>query len=270
MGVSSYQGTTRHLRKLREDVRCVNKHILDQYQIGINRPGGGTDSDIFGLNSKGLDLLEMYREQTLTPTKMHTKPLIMHQLLTADVIMSFRIWAKEHGLEFIDRDQLKCPRTWRTRATYGGKTFERNLEPDYVFGIRDPKRTPGKDTMYFFLESDRATEPVRRRSNKGRSLYLKYTQYAATHRAGLHKEWGMSNFRVIFITTGKKRRLKEMVEGAKDPEIYSGIGGGMMLFASWSDLKHGSQIYTKDKQIQVEDLLTYPFQTISGTSSILS
>lgn len=107
--------------------------------------------------------------------------------------------------------------------------------PDAIFALQDSKRPQGKNRAYFFLEIDNSTEPLSRNSLKTSSILRKYLSYEAIWKQQLHtKYFGIKSFRVLFITTTKKR-LESMIETyqALDCELND----QMFLFATFGELE---------------------------------
>ena len=101
-----------------------------------------------------------------------------------------------------------------------------SVDPDEVFGLRF---NASHKESFFFLERDRGEMPVKRLRNTDQTYYQKkMLAYLAAHRAGEHeREFGLSNFRVLTVTTTKER-VSQMV--AAQREITADRGSNLFLF----------------------------------------
>jgi hypothetical protein len=97
---------------------------------------------------------------------------------------------------------------WRVTVKAGPGKEQIGIIPDGAFAIEQPERR-----RYFFLEIDRGTMPVCRKSLRLSSIRRKLLAYAAT-RAGrvLRDRFGISGFQVLFIAESIERmeRMREM------------------------------------------------------------
>ncbi len=105
-----------------------------------------------------------------------------------------------------------------------GITTPVGIVPDRVIGIR-PRRNPG-DVRWFFLEADRATMPVERRSPKQTSFAHKLRAYFLTWRQRVVAEF-FPRFRVLTVTTTRER-VRHLTDAHH--RVNQGQGGGLFLF----------------------------------------
>jgi hypothetical protein len=106
------------------------------------------------------------------------------------------------------------------------------VEPDRVFGLYLAGGLPDRREMFFFLEADRGTMPVKRRGLGRSSFFRKLLAYEATWQQGLHRsQLGLPNFRVLTVTTGRER-VRHLVEAARSLNT----GPGLFLFADATGL----------------------------------
>jgi hypothetical protein len=78
--------------------------------------------------------------------------------------------------------------------------------PDKVFGLHFPDAPEGQNRAYFFLEADRGTMPVERKTFDRTSFYRKLIAYHETWRQQIHTQhFGIKSFRVLTVTSGADR-----------------------------------------------------------------
>jgi hypothetical protein len=136
--------------------------------------------------------------------------------------------------------EMRAPTKLTVDVAYKEKRYRLSVIPDGMLALefRDDTETPERSN--FFLELDRETMPVMRKSKslgkEGRqsSLLSKFLTYYAVWRQGLHKErFGWENFRVLTVTTSKKR-VDTMIAAVK--EITDGRGSSLFLFTDQETL----------------------------------
>jgi hypothetical protein len=102
------------------------------------------------------------------------------------------------------------------------------VRPDAFFTLEDSRRPAGANKTNFFLEADRGTMPVIRKTLDRTSFYRKLLAYRETWRRGLHtKHFGFRAFRVLTVTSGTDR-CRNVLQAAKD--VVDGHAGGLFLF----------------------------------------
>lgn len=145
---------------------------------------------------------------------------LSHSLQVADILTRLEADARAQGLSFRlhhdwfgrekETGKLSVFR-WFVRFRHEGRWVAMSLIPDAAFSIemRDCRH------RYFFLEVDRGTMPVVRRSLAHSSFLRKVLAYKETRRAGvLWKRFGIPNFHVLATTKteGRLRRLRIATE----------------------------------------------------------
>jgi len=96
----------------------------------------------------------------------------------------------------------------------------------------------GSNKVYFFLEADRGTMPLTRKDVKQTSFLRKLESYKDTYQNKLQEKYfGINNFRVLTITTGKLR-TENLVEVCK--QNIDGVPAGVFLFSNQLKLKGSS------------------------------
>ena len=180
------QRSVRHTLGLLHKAGLVNRLPY----LDLNRENGSV-TYVYGLSDKGLGDLS---GKALTE---HSQRTLDHELEIAYFHIALKQFCGEQGF----------PLYWQQ------KDLKRTVSPDALFAIRDPKRPEGKDTLYYFLEIERAKSGNYR---DGRSSIIrklgKYYDYYNSNKCA--KEWGdFRQFRTIIVQRTEERRanlLKEL------------------------------------------------------------
>jgi len=137
-----------------------------------------------------------------------------HRLMTACVTASIEIAAKETDITYRSADELLPPNTplgtsFPLTNPYTGKTEERALIPDAVFGLDYPD---GRRRI-FFVEADRGTEPVTAKDFKRKSWIKSYLQYLEfVGRRGYQQTYGLKDTKaVVLVVTTSRTQQREIV-----------------------------------------------------------
>jgi len=126
---------------------------------------------------------------------------------------------------------------------YRGSPNTETTVPDQLFGLEFLDKRPPRNRHYFFLEADRSTMTQERipgmKSEDFRSIKKKMRVYHGWRREtteGLNKsEWGIDNFRVLFLTGESRQRCHNMIANNEDVPPDGG-GWNQFLFAYKKDL----------------------------------
>ena len=116
----------------------------------------------------------------------------------------------------------KSPDSWGVSVPGYGRV---GVTPDAIFGLHYLDRPEGANKVYFFLEVDRGTMPVVRRSLSETSFYRKLLAYHATATGGMHtKTIGLKTFRVLTVTKSPERkRLVSLVAATRKLPNLQGL-----------------------------------------------
>lgn len=108
-----------------------------------------------------------------------------------------------------------------------GERKPSSVDPDEFFGLRF---LVDEEESYFMLEIDRGEMPIERFKNEDQTYFpKKMSIYQQANREDVHgRELGISNFRVLTVTT-TKGRVDEMIASLRN--ITNGNGSNMFLFA---------------------------------------
>lgn len=150
---------------------------------------------VYALDELGYEALEGIE---ITPAKGPDLKNPWHELMLSDTIISLAIECKERGWRFRFQKDLigNAPLSIRAHINYnfpvgGYKTFDGNLEPDYLFAIED---------MYFVLEIDRQTETLLPGNFTTKSYLRSLLQYREAFRSNEFQKFG-DNMALLTVTT---------------------------------------------------------------------
>lgn len=207
---------------------------------------GGSRPIVYGLGNKGETLLAQELGITVRPVSWGERnpPIgrvyLEHALLVSDLMVALELACRKNGRVRLiaGEDLLSSP-----KANPTGTTFKWNVKikdgvklgviPDRVFALEFPDASGNPQRSYFFLEADRGTMPVTRRSLSQTSFERKLLAYEATWTQNLHRSlFGFHRFRVLTVTT-IPGRVKSLVDMCSQLER----GRGLFLFADRSVLK---------------------------------
>ena len=153
-----------------------------------------------------------------------------HALFVADVMVAIELACRKHNnIQLLYEDQLGFnselqPFRWRVNLN---NSLKLGVVPDRVFALEYPDQNGQCKRAYFFLEADRGTMPVKRRTFSQTSFYRKLLAYEATWTQKIHqRNLGINRFRVLTVTTSAAR-VKSLVDACSQLER----GHGLFLFA---------------------------------------
>lgn len=145
---------------------------------------------------------------------------LLHALSVSRALVQVEIECKKLGLRFLNEQalihsypQLKGKKRieWRVQMRADNATERIGVIPDAVFAI-DRKIRLGVLRYFYFLEADRGTMPLKRKSLRGSSIHRKALAYIQTRRSHtLPERFGIPGFQVLFIAKTQKR-----LEGIKE------------------------------------------------------
>lgn len=162
---------------------------------------------VYGLTPKGARVLDQAGTTRVRPDNRNLKRLhLEHTLLTADVMVAFESACRGSAeVRLIAEDELPKdepgPFHWTATVRHGGATRRVGLVPDRVFALEERG-----ERIHCFLEADRGTMPVTRRSLALSSVFRKLLAYEATWTQGIHRtRFGFHRFRVLTVTQSPER-----------------------------------------------------------------
>jgi Replication-relaxation len=222
---------------------------------------GGSESIVYGLGTKGAKLLAGIAEPCLrfdwTERNQSAKQLhLQHTLLISDVMVVLEKACVHNGnVRLIREDELAATVKFRDpfRWTVNVDSHRLGLRPDKVFGLEDAK---ADEMTFHFLEADRGTMPISRRSLSQSSFRRKLLAYEATWTQNIHRaRLGLHRFRVLTVTNSAER-VQHLMEAC----AHLKRGHGLFLFADADSFRRHA------------DPLSFPWHTAhpGKTASLLS
>jgi DNA-binding Lrp family transcriptional regulator len=213
---------------------------------------GGTRAIAYGVGNKGAALL--HRELGLAPPKFSWGEknravrgiFLEHALLVADIMVALELACRETGIRLLTEAELtpmgkgtgeRQPFQWKVKINDGTKL---GVIPDRVFALEFPDQSGANNRAYFFLEADRGTMPVKRRTLSQISFYRKLLAYEATWSQSIHRtKFGFNRFRVLTVTTSPMR-VNSLVKACSQLQR----GHGLFLFSDQTIFKKPESIFT--------------------------
>lgn len=191
---------------------------------------GGSRHMVYGLGSKGAKLLsqefgDAFGEQKWSEKNRSAgRMFLAHALLVSDVLVAFQLACQAAGVRYIAQHEL-FPTAIRWSVTIeGGRKL--GVLPDAAFALERMRSDGTTERAYFFLEADRGTMPVARKSLAQTSFRRKFVAYEATWSHGIHRSrFGLNRFRLLTVGTSAARLSSLRNECAK---LKS--GKGLFLF----------------------------------------
>jgi hypothetical protein len=204
---------------------------------------GGRREIIYGLGTNGAQLLKtdldaMFRDAPWDEENGSVKRVFLeHALLVSDIMVSLELACREKGIRLLtEMDLAKTNEPFRWKMNLGGQKF--SVTPDRVFALEFTGSDGNARRSYFFLEADRGTMPVTRRTLSQTSFYRKLLAYEATWAANIHeKQFGFHRFRVLTVTTNAVR-VNSLIEACSKLKT----GHGLFLFADITILNSSQNI----------------------------
>jgi hypothetical protein len=189
----------------------------------------GSQPLAYALGRKGARVLATPTRQRPRQDNRNIKQLyLQHTLLVTDVLVAFVRACRSHSDSRLLLEEDLAPEKlasaafhWAVTTHHEGQSKRVGVVPDRTFALES--KSTGERVL-FFVEADRATMPLTRRSLAQSSMLRKLLAYEATWRQGLHRErFGCSRFRVLVVTSSAER-ARNLVE------LCAGLNRGRGLF----------------------------------------
>jgi len=195
---------------------------------------------VYGIGNQGVKLLEdkfsipRRKVDWTAKNRSVNRYFLEHTLAVADVMIAFEMSCRRHGpMELVNYTEEVLH--WAVQVKQRAATFAIGVVPDRVFGLRR-KESPN-EIAWFFLEVDRATMPVERRSLRQTSFARKLVAYHATWLQKVLKAF--PRFRVLTVATSAER-VTHLIEACRQFER----GQGLFLFIDLGSLLAHGDILT--------------------------
>lgn len=170
---------------------------------------------------------------------------LAHSLSISDALIRFEADCRLSGTAFIpERDILAALAAkgtrhlgWRVTVREGADSETVGVVPDAAFAVERTDQSGGTRRWNFFLEADRGTMPLHRKSLRQSSIHRKVLAYSKSRASGVLKDkFGVPGFQVIFIARSKERlqHIKEVCEAES-----KGRESSLFLFVTQDELRNG-------------------------------
>lgn len=195
----------------------------------------GSHPIVYGLGDKGSALLKQefgvafrelsWGEKNRTAGRM----FLEHALLVSDVMVTIELACRRRRIRLVTENEIVLPVKylpfqWTVNIS---NRLKLGVIPDRVFALEFPDASGTSQRAYFFLEADRGTMPVTRRTLFQTSFHRKFLAYEATWTQNIHRtRFGFHRFRVLTVTTSTTR-VESLVDACSQLER----GRGLFLFA---------------------------------------
>ena len=193
---------------------------------------GGTSEMVYCLGPRGASLLKaelggMFRAAPWDEDgDADRRVFLKHALLVSDIMAAIELACRQSNIRLLtEQDLAKANQPFRWKMNVQGQRF--SVAPDRVFALEFIGADGNVRRSHFFLEADRGTMPVMRKTLLQTSFYRKLLAYEATWTQTIHeKRFGFSRFRVLTVTASAER-MKSLVEACSKLKT----GHGLFLFA---------------------------------------
>jgi len=264
--VRLFGGSTHLLRRLKK--LYENKYL-------VRLPGRDPyEQAVYSIGNKGADVLNAKFDLPRANVD-HTQKnralghrFIEHTLLVADIAVAIILACRDReDVRYVSQEEILeewapektrrqrfkvggRPFRWQVKFRNDGKTFQKSIEPDHMFGLELPE---GREE-FFFLEADRQNMPVESGNMNRSSILKKLLQYweswqkTAFGDTNLYeKHFGIPDIRTLFVlSTGYRgeKRLNRCLEANK--RFRDGAGTGLFLFANTETLLEADDVLTAE------------------------
>jgi hypothetical protein len=175
-----------------------------------------------------------------------TSLFLAHQLLVSEALIRIELGCRLESVPFIGEDEIldtSKPETatrrlhWRVRLKTDATSEQVGVIPDAIFAVEPQGRSELNRRLYFFLEADRGTMPLYRKSLRLSSIRRKALAYSRTRRRQvLREQFGIPGFQVLFVSSSEERmhRMKEACRA-----VMNGRNTSLFLFVTIDELAQG-------------------------------
>jgi hypothetical protein len=172
---------------------------------------------------------------------------VAHTLSVSEALISIETACKLSGIQFFDEqailDSVSSKEStrrlqWRVTVKSGSESEEVGVIPDAVFAAERQGDSGAFRRFYYFLEVDRGTMPLTRKSLAQSSIHRKALAYSRSFKSGiLKRRFGIPGFKVLFVVRSKDR-LERMREVCR---TVQGSGSSLFLFVIHDEMRTRAQ-----------------------------
>lgn len=176
-----------------------------------------------------------------------TSLFLAHALMVSEVLIRVESSSRSKGMTFVPESEILAetneespPRRiqWRLTVSAALEREHVGVIPDGAFAIDRVGQGGVHRRLYYFLEADRGTMPIHRKSLRLSSIRRKALAYLRTRKArSLKDRFGIPGFQVLFVAHSKTRmiRMREVCD-ALDASRKS------FIFTTLDELRFGSLV----------------------------
>jgi hypothetical protein len=169
---------------------------------------------------------------------------LQHTLQVSEVMVAFTRASKSAAAPRLLLEEDLAPDKspskafqWAVTVKHVGESKRVGTFPDRIFALESSDKN---ERVFYFVEADRATMPVSRRSLNQSSILRKLLAYEATWSQKIHEtRFGTKRFRVLFVATSEERMDHLVAACSKLPR-----GHGLFLFTTVEAVREKSNILT--------------------------
>jgi len=156
-----------------------------------------------------------------------TSLFLAHALMVSEALIRIEAECRVRGERFISENvilsRIKGPTAqrriqWRVTVKIESANEHIGIIPDAAFAIDRVETNGVSRRLYYFLEADRGTMPINRKSLRLSSIRRKALAYLRTRKTrSLQESHGIPGFQVLFVAHSHERllRMKEVCDNAK-------------------------------------------------------
>jgi|ERR1044071_1232589 hypothetical protein len=223
-------------------------------QLDYFLQGGGSRHIVYGLSSKGAELLNQQTDPPVqwinwgAKNRFVGRVFIDHSLLVSDIMVKIELACRADGhIRLISEDELMFRSNkrqlvkWKVALPNGTQI---GIMPDRVFALEYSGDNKKWERAYFFLEADRGTMPVNRRNLNQTSFYRKLLAYQSTWSQAIHRiRFGFHRFRVLTVTSTPQR-----INSLRNACSKLKAGHGLFLFTDQAEFENAPDILSHQWQ----------------------
>jgi len=203
----------------------------------------GSRPMVYALASAGARAIAVSGHRRPRYDNRNLKQLYMqHTLQVSDVMVGFTRASRSANTPRLLLEENLAPDKspskafqWMVTVKHKDESKRVGIFPDRIFALESPDNG---ERVFYFVEADRATMPVTRRSLNQSSIWRKLLAYEATWSQKIHESrFGTKRFRVLFVTTTQERVDHLVATCSKLPR-----GHGLFLFTTAQAFREKSDV----------------------------
>ena len=194
------------------------------------------------LGKKGAELLLCVDKRSYVAPDLSAKSLFLdHALMVSEILVSLEKRLKDTETRFVFGDELirslpphaqrrKRPFAWNVAIPRKTEHVIVSVQPDAVFALRS-----ASGPVFYFLEADRGTMPIKRKTLDQTSLYRKLLAYSHSWERRIPAvRLGILRFRVLILSYSESRvgRINILTKQIRPSTLFINYAHGQFLTLS--------------------------------------